>query len=141
MGIKRWGRRNADVSATVTSSRKDPSAADLIPRLKVMREVWSHFENSLERDPQGEVYYVASYGSRFEDDRMPQRGKKGKKQFGDAFGGGYHGRVQMKPANRRFSLNASRPYMPGLSNKWINDDLIPTLENWWIDGDPDGDLS
>ena len=138
MGITRWGRRNADVSATVTT-KKDPTAADLIPRLKVMRDVWSRLTPTIQNDPT--VYYTASYGSRFRDDRMPKRGLKGKKKFGDAFGGGYRGRIKVKPTNRRFGLEGSRPYMPGLSDKWIDGPLIDALESWWLEGDPDGDGS
>ena len=117
------------LSATITTPPgQSPGMADVGIRLKKNREVWDELKSSMTSDPDSYA------GDRFTNDRMPVKGQKGVPPAGTGFGGGYHGRLKTRPADRRVSITSSRPYSPGFTDDFISR-MEDVLIEWWLDGE------
>tara|TARA_R100000808_G_scaffold24157_1_gene54939 strand:- start:17 stop:415 length:399 start_codon:yes stop_codon:yes gene_type:complete len=132
MTTKRYGAAPGAYGASLTISYptgEPPTLDDMVPRLKNNRPVWADLAPRFKNDP--DVYE----GNRFVNDRMPVKGAKGRRPDGKGFGGGYGGRIRARLANKKISLTSNRPYVPVLTDDFI-DEIADTLSTFWLDGEP-----
>lgn len=108
-----------------------PDLSDVILRLKKNKRVWEELRDELTSDPQN-----FQKSERFINDRMPVPGQRGKglPPAASWFGGGYDGRLRLRPADKRVSITSSRPYVPLLTDQFL-DRVADKLVDWWMDAE------
>ena len=108
-----------------------PDLPDVILRLKKNKRVWEALRDDLTSDPEN-----FQKSDRFINDRMPIPGPRGKglPPAASWFGGGYEGRLRLRPADKRVSITSNRPYVPLLSDPFL-DRMVDTLTAWWMDSE------
>ena len=112
-----------------TTPEHPPGLADVAERLKKNKPIWSKLRDELSEDP------ANFQGNRFLNDRMPRRGQPKGPPQGTGHGGGYKGRIRLRPADKKVSLTSSRPYLPGFTDRAIDDVFIPELLDYWLEGE------
>ena len=108
-----------------------PDLSDVVDRLKKNKKVWEELRTELTADPSN-----FKKSSRFINDRMPVPGPTGKGVAPAAnwYGGGYHGRLKLRPADKKVNITSSRPYVPFLTSEFLNR-IADELAEWWMDAE------
>ena len=124
---------------TISTDAVYPSSLDDVKiKIKKNKRIWKKLREELTADPQN-----FEKPQRFINDRMPIPGPAGKGKTPAAawFGGGYEGRFKLREADKRVKITSNRPYVPQLSNAFIDNILVPELLDYWLEADvPSGSI-
>ena len=130
---QRSGARGFGLTFT-TEPAFPPDLSDVVVRLKKNKRVWEALRDDLTDDPKN-----FQKSDRFIDDRMPIPGPRGKglPPASSWFGGGYEGRLRLRPADKRVNITSNRPYVPLLTDDFI-DRIADKLTDYWLLDEVDG---
>ena len=127
---QRSGARGFGLTFT-TEPAFPPDLSDVVVRLKKNKPLWRSIQKDFTSEPDN-----FEKPDRFIDDRMPYPGLLGEGFPPDApwFGGGYEGRLRLRPADKRVNITSNRPYVPLYTDDFL-DRIADRLVDYWLQSD------